>query len=79
MTRWTLLIELEVEFDADNPEPDRVKWRDRVERQTGFRPRTKTIDTALLELTRRPPELFRTPASGPAVLPMLGEKGRRVG
>ena len=70
--RWSLIVELEA--DTDTIAAARQALIDALEQATGQRPRTKTIETAALEVALKPPPRFGKPQSQTATVPRLRKR-----
>lgn len=76
MTGWTILVDLEAE--PENLADVQRALKAAVRFSTGQEVRTRTIQTASLHAALTSPQRFSDLQVGPAVLPSLGLKGRRV-
>jgi len=65
--RWSIIAE--VEADTDTITAARHALIHALEQATGQRPRTKTIETGLLELALKPPPPMGKPPAQTTVLP----------
>lgn len=70
--RWSIITELEA--DTDTIATARQLLTDTLEQHLGVRPRTKTIETAALEVALKPPPRFGKPQSQTATVPRLRKR-----
>lgn len=72
LRRWSIIAELET--DQGTIATARQLLVDTLEQHLGIRPRTKTIETGLLELALKPPPPMGKPPSLTATVPRLRKR-----